>query len=74
MKVSVSLPEQDVAFLDEYATTHGMRSRSAALKRAVELLRAERLEAAYEDAWDTWATTGEAEVWEVTVADGLGDP
>ena len=40
MKLSVSLPEDDVAFLDEYTTSHGVPSRSAALQQAVALLRA----------------------------------
>ncbi|MFP5298949.1 MAG: ribbon-helix-helix domain-containing protein, partial [Actinomycetota bacterium] len=39
MKVSISLPEEDVAFLDAYAETQGIPSRSAAIHRAVRLLR-----------------------------------
>ncbi len=31
MKVSVSLPDSDVDFLDTYASTQGLASRSAAL-------------------------------------------
>lgn len=70
MKLSVSLPDDDVEFLDRYAATRGMASRSAAVQRAVDLLRAEELGPAYEDAWRTWAGE-EADDWEVTVADGL---
>ena len=33
MKLSVSLPDKDVAFLDEYAQQQGIESRSAALQR-----------------------------------------
>ena len=71
MKLSVSLPDEDVAFLDRYASNRGMPSRSAAVHRAVELLRAEELGPAYADAWQTWAAD-EADAWEATVADGLG--
>jgi len=71
MKVSVSLPDDDVAFLDRYVVTRGIPSRSAAVHRAVELLRAEELGPAYADAWDTWAAD-EADTWETTVGDGLG--
>jgi Arc/MetJ-type ribon-helix-helix transcriptional regulator len=39
MKVSVSLPEGDVEFLDAYARSHGYDSRSAVLHKAVGLLR-----------------------------------
>lgn len=71
MKVSVSLPNDDVEFLDEYAREQGLDSRSAALHRAVRLLRAAELPTAYEAAWDEWATAGEAERWEPTTGDGL---
>ncbi|MEU4722674.1 ribbon-helix-helix domain-containing protein [Nonomuraea dietziae] len=33
MKLSVSLPEEDVAFLDEYAEETGEKSRSAVASR-----------------------------------------
>ena len=72
MKVSVSLPEEDVEFLDEYARAQGFGSRSAALHKAVSLLRAAQLSSAYEDAWTEWESAGEAAVWVATAADGLG--
>ena len=71
MKVSVSLPNDDVEFLDEYAREQGLDSRSAALHRAVRLLRAAELPHAYEAAWGEWAAAGEAERWEPTTGDGL---
>ena len=58
MKLSVSLPEADVAFLDEYAARTQAGSRSAVLHQAVDLLRTSQLEHAYQAAWDEWA--GEA--------------
>jgi Arc/MetJ-type ribon-helix-helix transcriptional regulator len=74
MKLSVSLPDEDVEFLDAYAGTHGIESRSAAVHKAVGLLRASELEAAYEAAFDEWTASGEAELWEFTVGDGLDAP
>jgi Arc/MetJ-type ribon-helix-helix transcriptional regulator len=70
MKLSVSLPDDDVSFLDRYTRSRGMASRSAAVHRAVELLRAEELGPAYADAWETWGAD-DAEAWEGTVGDGL---
>ena len=61
MKVSVSLPTDDVQFLDAYAREQGLDSRSAALHRAVRLLRAAELGTAYESAWEEWAAAGETE-------------
>ena len=72
MKVSVSLPEDDVEFLDSYAQAQGIESRSAAVHKAVGLLRATQLADAYEEAWDSWAASDDASAWEAVTADGLG--
>jgi len=72
VKLSVSLPEVDIAFLDAYAATRGIESRSAVLHRAVRLLRATELGGAYEDAWDEWAASDDAAAWDGVTADGLG--
>ncbi len=72
MKVSVSLPEEDVEFLDEYCSATGASSRSAVLQKAVRLLRATALGPAYSSAWDEWERQGESEVWESVVDDGMG--
>jgi len=71
VKVSISLPTEDVEFLDEYATDRGLDSRSAAVHRAVRLLRAAELGASYESAWEEWAAGGDAEAWEPTTKDGI---
>ncbi len=72
MKVSMSLPAEDVAFLDAYAQAQGYASRSAVLHRAVYLLRTADLSTAYEKAWQEWGESGDAEVWETVTGDGLG--
>ena len=71
MKVSVSIPAEDVRFLDEYAREQGLESRSAALHRAVRLLRTAELAEAYRAAWEEWDIE-DAAFWNRTVADGLG--
>jgi Arc/MetJ-type ribon-helix-helix transcriptional regulator len=71
MKVSVSLPEEDVEFLDLYAKDQGMDSRSAVVHKAVRLLRANELGAAYEDAWEEWTDQGGEEDWAPSTMDGL---
>ena len=71
MKLSVSLPDEDVEFLDAYAAAQGFPSRSAVVHRAVRLLKTSELGAAYERAWDEWAAAGEADAWEATTGDGL---
>jgi Arc/MetJ-type ribon-helix-helix transcriptional regulator len=71
MKVSVSLPDEDVDFLDGYASSQGLPSRSAVVHKAVRLLRASELGPAYEDAWKEWSDAGDAGVWEPVAGDGL---
>ena len=71
MKLSVSLPDEDVAFLDDYAQVEGHASRSAVVHKAVQLLRTAELASEYEQAWDEWSSSGEAEVWDSTTGDGL---
>jgi len=71
MKLSVSLPDEDVDFLDEYAASQRMGSRSAAVHKAVRLLRASELGPAYEDAWTDWAGSEDGDLWESTTDDGL---
>lgn len=71
MKVSISLPEEDIEFLDSYAETQGIPSRSAVIHRAVRLLRASELGSSYEQAWEEWESSGEADAWEGVAADGV---
>ena len=71
MKVSVSLPDDDVDFLDRYAASQGIGSRSAAVHKAVRLLRATQLGPAYEQAWTEWSDHDDGQVWDTTVGDGL---
>lgn len=71
MKLSVSISEQDVEFLDDYVSSHDVRSRSAAVAQAVALLRAQVLSDSYEQAWAEWEASDDALVWEAVTADGL---
>lgn len=71
MKLSVSLPAEDVAFLDAYASTHAYGSRSAVVHQAIRSLRVSDLHDAYREAWAEWSQSGEADAWEPTAGDGL---
>ena len=70
MKLSVSLPDEDVEFIDHYASDHGLETRSSVLRHAVALLRAIELGEEYAAAWDEWSKS-EDDAWEATSADGL---
>lgn len=71
MKLSISLPETDVELLDEYARTAGLRSRSAAVHEAIQLLRLPGLEDDYAAAWDEWEASGQEADWESVLADAV---
>lgn len=71
MKVSVSLPNEDVEFLDAYAQAQGLASRSAALHKAVRLLRGVELVPAYEDAFASWDVSEDAADWDATASDNI---
>jgi Arc/MetJ-type ribon-helix-helix transcriptional regulator len=66
-KISVSLPDEDIRFLDE----RGSGNRSAALHEAVDLLRRNQLSDQYAEAFTEWNESGEAAAWEQASADGL---
>ena len=69
--MSISLPERDVALLDEYVCERGAKSRSAAVKRAIDLLRTVDLADDYAAAWTEWDAGGDKTRWEQATDDGL---
>ena len=71
MKISVSLPDEDVEFLDSYAQSQGYVSRSAVVHTAVRMLRSSRLGDAYADAWLEWEESDDSRLWNETASDGL---
>jgi Arc/MetJ-type ribon-helix-helix transcriptional regulator len=71
MKLSVSLSDEDVEFLDAYGRENATGSRSATLQHAVRLLRCDQLEQAYAQSWQEWQQSGDAEMWEAVAGDGI---
>jgi metal-responsive CopG/Arc/MetJ family transcriptional regulator len=72
MKLSVSIPEDDLTFLDQYIEKLGIPSRSAAVQKAIRLLRTAELAEAYEAAYEEWHGSEDAMLWDRTVGDGIG--
>lgn len=66
MKISVSLPEEDIKFLDSQGG-----NRSAILHDAVRLMRQARLSDQYEMAIEEWADSEDAPLWDRAAADGI---
>ncbi|MEE1766052.1 MULTISPECIES: ribbon-helix-helix domain-containing protein [unclassified Streptomyces] len=73
MKISVSLPQEDVTFVDEYAARTDAHSRSAVIHTAIELLREAQLEQEYTEAFAEWDGSEDAAFWDQFSGDGLSD-
>lgn len=69
MKVSVSIPDEDIDYLDNYVRTHRVASRSAALRRAIRLLRASELTESYAAAFTEWSNDPDSDAWDTASID-----
>lgn len=67
-KISVSLPQQLVKFIENYKDTYNCKSRSQVVEVALHLLQEKELEIAYSEANQEIDPD-----WDVTIADGLKD-
>ena len=72
MKVSISLPAEEVGFLDAYARSQGIKSRSGVIQAAIRLLRTSQLADDYASAWVEW-TEEDARLWDRTSDDGIAE-
>jgi Arc/MetJ-type ribon-helix-helix transcriptional regulator len=70
-KVSISLNDDDVAYLDGQSLSGRFASRSAAVQAAIRLLRESELADAYAEAYGSWDESDEAATWDAAAADGL---
>ncbi len=71
MKLRVNLSESDVAFLDGYIHSHGLASRSAAVQKAIRMMRCAELTDAYVAAFNEWTDSDDAGLWNTVAVDGL---
>lgn len=69
-KISISLGEDDVAYLDAQTLAGSFASRSAAVHQAIRLLRESELADAYAEAFGDWAGDVAAD-WDETSGDGV---
>ena len=60
-----------MAFLSQYQEAHAVRSESEVVAQVLRLLRERKLESQYAAALHEWQASGEADVWDGAVEDGL---
>ena len=70
-KLSVSLSESDVEYIDELARNRS-GNRSAAIHDLVRIARERAAISDYAMANDEWIDSGESRAWEAVETDGLG--
>ena len=70
MKISVSIPDEDIETLDAYAQAHQLPSRSATIRQAIRLLRTSDLVLDYSAAFEEWSEA-DAALWDTAAGDGL---
>jgi Arc/MetJ-type ribon-helix-helix transcriptional regulator len=73
MKVSVSITEDDVVYLESQIASGRFATRSAAMHAAIKLMRTRDLEAQYAAAAHDWRESGDGAAWDAANADGLDD-
>jgi Arc/MetJ-type ribon-helix-helix transcriptional regulator len=70
MKLSISLPDEDVEFLDAHVGDV-YESRSAGVHAAIRLLRARSLTHDYDEANRAWAESSDSADWDSVTGDGI---
>ena len=74
MRVSASLPAEDVEFLDTFRRANGFRSRSSVLHLAIYMLQGAQLTSSYEAAWAEWRDTPDSVDWAAASTHPGADP
>ena len=74
MRLSINLQDEEVGFLDAYARSRGIKSRSGVVSAALRLLhRQEAADPDYAAAFAEWSDDEASEAWDRTSGDGLKD-
>jgi hypothetical protein len=72
VKISASLPADDMEYIRQRQAAAKI-GLSAALHQAVEAWRFQDLQRQYAEDIEEWYASGDAELWDVVVGDGITD-
>ncbi|WP_434318131.1 antitoxin [Leifsonia sp. P73] len=72
VKLSVSLSDEDLVYLDKIAADV-KGNRSAAIHKLLRIQRELDAEGAYAQAFDEWEASGDQALWDQTAGDGLSE-
>lgn len=71
IQISARIDEGLAAFLESYQQMYDVKTRSEALEKAIEALRERALTEEYAQAMEEWDASGDADLWDGTVGDGV---
>ena len=72
MRLSINLRDKEVGFLDAYARSRGIKSRSGVVRAALRLLhRREAVDQDYVAAFAEWSGDEDSKAWDRMAGDGL---
>ncbi len=71
VKLSVSIQPVWAKFLSQYKETHQVKTKSQVIEQALQLLQERELEQSYEKAMQEYKESGDKELFDNVVGDGL---
>ncbi len=71
--INVRIDSSLAAFMLDYKTKKHIPTKSEVIEQALKALRDLELKEAYKEAMQEWIDSGEHELWDQTVADGLDE-
>jgi len=71
MKVSISLSDEDLEFVDSQTRAGRYPTRSAAVQAAIRIMRDREHVDSYAAAWDEWDSSGDSAIWDAAADDGI---
>ena len=69
MKLSVSIPNEELETLDRFVREAKLESRSAGVQYAIRALASRELGDSYAQAWQEWEAGGDAALWDTSAGD-----
>ncbi len=70
-KLSISVKDNWLSFIEEYQKNYNIKSRSEVLERGLAALKQLELQDQYHLAYKEWFNSDENDIWDLTTADGI---
>jgi Arc/MetJ-type ribon-helix-helix transcriptional regulator len=71
MKISISLQDEVVEYVDSCVKLQRAANRSAAIQKAIRLMKMMEMAPQYQAEWQEWEKSEDAGLWDNALSDGL---